>query len=247
MSKTRTTPPRAMVLAAGLGLRMRPLTVSRPKPLVLVSGRTLLDRVLDRLDQAGVDTAVVNTHYLAGLVERHLTTRQKPSIVISPEPQILDTGGGVAKALPHLGKAPFYVANVDSVWLDGPEPALNRLARSFDPDGMDGLLLLAPTVTSHGYDGPGDFLADGLGRLRRRPKVQVSPFVFTGVQILSQRLFDGAPAGVFSLNLLYDRAIESGRLYGLVHDGEWFHVGTPDGLTEAERGLASSREGPNRR
>lgn len=246
MTQAGAAPRRAMVLAAGLGLRLRPMTLTRPKPLIEVAGRTLVDHVLDRLAAAGVDSVVVNVHHLGRLVERHLGQRS-PGVAISAEPKLLDTGGGVAKALAWLGDKPFYAVNADSLWLDGPEATLRRLAFAFDAAAMDGLLLLAETVFAHGYDGPGDFAVDGLGRLRRRSEREVVPFAFAGVQILAPRLFDGAPSGAFSLNLLYDRALAAGRLFGLVHDGEWFHIGTTDGLKEAERGLTSPPEGPNRR
>jgi MurNAc alpha-1-phosphate uridylyltransferase len=227
-----------MVLAAGLGLRMRPITETLPKPLIEVGGRTLLDRALDRLEEAGVDKVTVNLHHLGSLIEAHLAPRSKPAIEFSHEAELLETGGGVAKALPRLGDGPFWVANADVLWLDGPQPALERLAEAWDDARMDGLLLLHATVDAYGYRGRGDFLADPLGRLVRRPECEVAPFLFTGVQILHPRLFADAPAGPFSLNRLYDQAIEAGRLYGVVHDGEWFHVGTPDGLAEAETYLS---------
>jgi MurNAc alpha-1-phosphate uridylyltransferase len=227
-----------MVLAAGLGLRLRPVTETLPKPLIAVGGRALLDRALDRLGEAGVEKAVVNLHHLGSLIERHLARRPTPAIEFSREAELLETGGGVAKALPLLGDGPFWVANGDVLWLDGPGPALGRLAAAWDDARMDGLLLLHETVNAYGYRGRGDFLADPLGQLVRRPECEVAPYLFTGVQILHARLFAGAPAGPFSLNRVYDRAIEVGRLYGVVHDGEWFHVGTPDGLAEAEAYLS---------
>jgi len=222
----------AMVLAAGLGLRMRPITLTLPKPLVPVAGRTMLDRVLDHLDQVEAGRKVVNLHWLGETIRSHLDGRQ--DIVFSHEPELLETGGGVAKALPLLGADPFFVCNADMVWTDEGEPALDRLARAFDPGRMDGLLLLQPVERAFGYDGQGDFdrLADG--RLARRKPDQTSPLMFAGVQILHPRLFDGHPGGAFSLNLLYDKAIAAGRLFGLVHDGGWYHIGTPPALAEAE-------------
>ncbi len=225
---------RAMVLAAGRGLRMRPITERLPKPLVEVLNRTLLDRVLDRLDEAGVREVVVNVHHLREVIERHLEGRRSPKIVLSVEDTLLETGGGVGKALPLLGEDPFFVVNGDVLWLDGPQPALKVLAASWADDRMDGLLLLHPTVEAFGYQGDGDFFMDPWGRLARRPPREVSPYLFAGVQILHPRLFADAPAEAFSLNLLYDRAIEAGRLFGVLHDGEWFHVGTPEDLATAE-------------
>lgn len=224
----------AMVLAAGLGLRMRPLTETTPKPLIRVAGETMLDRALDRLVAAEVDTAVVNTHWLPEQIEAHVAGRTAPRIVISREDELLETGGGIANALPHLGDAAFYAVNADIVWLDGATPALDRLAAAWDDDAMDGLLLVQATVRATGYAGEGDFVMDPMGRLSRRPERVVAPFVFTGIQMLHPRLFDGAPGGAFSLNRLYDRAIEAGRLYGIAHDGEWYHVGTPDAVAEAD-------------
>ena len=229
------TPRVAMVLAAGLGLRLRPITEQIPKPLVQVAGRTLLDHNLDRLAAGGITRAVVNTHYLSDQIESHLKNRRDLEIILSPEiEERLDTGGGIYHAIDHLGPAPFYSTNTDVIWLDGPTPALRRLATAWDDDRMDGLLLLHSTVESYGYTGDGDFLIDPNGVLTRRPEREVSPYLFTGTQLLHPRLFKDVPAGAFSLNLLYDRAMAEGRLYGLIHDGDWFHIGTPDGLHEAE-------------
>ena len=235
-------PGHAMVLAAGLGLRMRPLTRNVPKPLLEVGGATMLDQALDRLEDAGVGDVVVNTHWLPEQIEKHLERRGAPSIVISREDDLLETGGGIAKALPLLGTGPFYAANADVVWRDGPMPALHRLAHAWVDDDMDALLLLASTVRSTGYDGYGDFLMDSVGRLERRPERVVAPFVFTGVQILHPRLFAGAPDGAFSMNLLYDRALEAGRLFGIAHDGDWYHVGTPPAIEQADAEILE-REG----
>jgi MurNAc alpha-1-phosphate uridylyltransferase len=225
-----------MVLAAGLGLRMRPLTEMHPKPLIPVAGRTMLDRVLDHLDEAQVTHRVVNTYWLAGMVHAHLAGR--PDITFSDEQTLLETGGGVAKALPLLGEQPFYVCNADIIWQDGQTPALARLAHHWRSATMDALLLLQPTETAFGYEGPGDFFRAADGRLQRRGDSATAPYLFTGVQILTPTLFAGCPAGPFSLNALYDRAAAAGRLYGLVHDGGWYHIGTPGALREAEPLLA---------
>jgi MurNAc alpha-1-phosphate uridylyltransferase len=223
-----------MVLAAGLGERMRPLTDKTPKPMIEVRGQAMIDRVLDRLDEAGVEQAVVNLHHLGEQIQRHLAERSRPNILFSPEDDLLDTGGGVAKALPKLGKRPFFALNGDMVWLDGGTPALERLADAWDGAAMDVLLLLHPTAYAHGYEGSGDFFMCPLGRLRRRREGEVAPYIFAGVQILHPRVFKDAPAGAFSLNLVYDRAAEAERLWGLRHDGEWYHVGTPEALDEVE-------------
>lgn len=239
-------PKTAMVFAAGLGKRLRPLTETTPKPLLEVAGRTILDRVLDRVAAAAIAKAVVNTHYLSDRIAAHLATRDKPEIVISYEPELLETGGGVKNALPLLGPAPFYVINGDVVWRDGARDTLIRLGRDFDDSTMDGLLLVNPVVNSGDYRGPGDFVLDQMGHIRRRREREIVPFVFTGIQILHPRLFEKSPDGPFSLNLLYDRAIENGRLYGIVHDGEWFHIGSAAGLAhaEAELGRQSRRKRP---
>lgn len=230
---------RAMVLAAGLGLRMRPLTETRPKPLIPVAGRTLLDRALDRLEEAGVEEAVVNLHYLAPMIEAHLANRQTPRTVLSWETdQLLETGGGVTKALSDLGEDPFYVVNADITWADGDIPALRRLAEAWRGDSMDALLLLHPVATATGYDGVGDYSVGSDGALRRRRDDAAAPTVFTGVQLLHPRLFSGAPSGPFSLTRLYDEAETAGRLFGMIHDGDWHHIGTPAGLEIAERHLA---------
>lgn len=227
-----TAPHSAMALAAGLGLRMRPITDRLPKPLVPVLGRTMLDRTLDRFAEAKVARMVVNTHYLGSMIHDHLADR--PDIVISDESDSLETGGGVAQALPLLGEQAFFVANSDIIWLNGATPALQRLAQAWDDGTMDALLLMQRTATAFGYDGAGDFFLDPLGLPRRRREREVAPLLFSGVQILHPRLFEGAPSGKFSLNVLYDRALAAGRLRGIVHDGEWYHVGTPQGLAEVE-------------
>ena len=241
MSAGKAVPSHAMVLAAGRGERMRPLTDQRPKPLIEVRGEAMLDRVLDRLAAAGVGEAVVNTHHLGEMIEAHLAARSKPKIVLSPEEDLLETGGGVTKALTLLGKQPFFVVNGDVVWLDGVRPALERLAAAWDDGAMDVLLLLHPTAYALGYHGQGDFFMASGGELRRRREQEVAPFLFAGLQILHPRIFKGAPKGAFSLNLLFDRAAEAGRLWGLRHDGEWFHVGTPDSLADVEDALHHHR------
>ena len=234
-------PRHAMVMAAGLGTRMRPLTDARPKPLVEVAGKALIDYVLDKLGDAGVTTAVINVHYFADQIEQHLAARQSPRIVISDErPRLLGTGGGVVNALPQLGGRPFFHVNSDTLWLDGVNPNLNQLAQTFDPARMDALLLLAATANSIGYSGRGDYSMTPDGALRRRTEQEVAPFVFAGVAILSPALFEGAPAGEFSLTTLFDRASEAGRLAGLRLDGLWMHVGTPEAVTAAETALASA-------
>lgn len=227
-------PRHAMVLAAGLGTRMRPLTDDRPKPLLPLEGRSLLDHALDRLAEAGVAEAVVNAHWRAEQIAAAMAGRERPRIHLQREETLLETGGGVRLALPQLGKAPFYVVNGDAFWLCGPTPALTRLAAAFDDGAMDALLLLVRTTQIDGAAGRGDFLLDPLGRIRRPKEREIAPYLFGGVQILSPRLFADAPEGAFSLNRLYDRAIEAERLHGLVHDGEWFHLSTPRDLTRAE-------------
>jgi MurNAc alpha-1-phosphate uridylyltransferase len=225
----------AMVLAAGLGARMRHLTVDRPKALIEVCETPLIDGVLDRLGAAGVSRAVVNVHHHASILREHLGARRQPQISISDETdQLLDTGGGVARALNQLGDKPFIVVNSDVWWLDGRESTLTRLEERWCEGDMDALLLMCFTVNAIGYEGMGDFIMSDDGRLVRREEQCVSPFVFTGIQVLHPRLFESAPSGVFSLNCLYDRAETNGRLFGLIHEGAWMHVGTPEGVAAAE-------------
>jgi N-acetyl-alpha-D-muramate 1-phosphate uridylyltransferase len=241
MAQPGDIPQKAMVLAAGYGERMRPLTATMPKPLVKVSGRALIDYVLDKLAQAGVQTAVVNVHYLADQIEKHVAGRKHPHVVISDErAALLDTGGGVVKALPLLGTQPFFLINSDSIWLDGVHGNLQRLAATFDPERMDALLLLAAAANSIGYSGRGDFAMAPDGRLRPRKEREVTPFVYAGAAIFSPRLFDGAPQGAFSLNRLFTRASEAERLFGLRLDGLWMHVGTPDAIAMAEDAILES-------
>jgi len=234
-------PASAMVLAAGLGTRMRPYNGHLPKPLVEIGGKSLIDYSLDRLANAGVERAVVNVHHLADVLEHHLAARRRPHIIISDErAALLGTGGGIANALPKLGGAPFFLVNSDTVWLDGVKPNLVRLAEAFDPATMDALLLLAPTAGSVGYSGRGDYAMLADGRLRRRGENEVVPFVYAGAAILSPSLFADAPSGVFSLTTLFDRAGAEGRLLGLRLEGVWMHVGTPEAVAAAEAALAAT-------
>ncbi|MSO92365.1 MAG: nucleotidyltransferase family protein [Rhodospirillales bacterium] len=242
-----TAPETGMVLAAGKGMRLRPLTEHTPKPIIQVAGRTLLDRAIDRLEETGVKTVVVNVHHLGTMIEDHLAKRPTPAICISREDVLLETGGGVAKALSLLGPKPFFVCNSDTIWLNGPTNALGRLTAAWDPGRMDALLLIHQTVDAYGYSGTGDFICSPEGRLVRRPEREVTPYLFTGVQILSPQLFEDVPEGPFSLNVVYDRAIARGRLFGVVHDGEWFHIGNADGLKEAEAFLSVRYAGRMRR
>ncbi|HMK70319.1 MAG TPA: nucleotidyltransferase family protein [Xanthobacteraceae bacterium] len=235
-------PKRAIVLAAGLGTRMRPYNGQVPKPLVELGGKCLIDYALDRLADAGVERAVVNVHHLADALEHHLAPRKRPQIVISDERgALLGTGGGIAKALAELGGAPFFLVNSDTVWLDGVKPNLTRLADAFDPETMDALLLLAPTAGSIGYSGRGDFAMLPDGRLRRRGEREVVPFVYAGAAILAPALFADAPSGAFALTLLFDRAVGKDRLFGLRLEGVWMHVGTPEAVAAAQAALAAAQ------
>ena len=230
-------PRRAMVLAAGRGERLRPITDRTPKPLVRIAGRTMLDRTLESLRAAGVAECVVNVHHLAGRIVSHLARRDRPRIILSREATLLETGGGIAHALPHFAGEPFCVANSDVVILDGVEPAWRRLGRAWDAAAMDALLLLAPAAASVGYEGRGDFQFDRAGVPRRRRDREIASFVYAGWQIVHPRLFESCPAGPFSLNRLFDRALRTGRLAAITHDGAWFHVGTPQGLRAVERAI----------
>src|SRR5688572_14947438 len=231
----------AMVLAAGLGTRMRPLTDRLPKPLVPVAGKALIDHVLDRLADAGVTKAVVNVHHMADAIEKHLKGRTRPQIEISDERgELLDTGGGVVKALKLLGDAPFFHINSDTMWIEGVTPNLGRLAAIFDPAEMDAVVLLAATATSIGYEGRGDFAMAPDGRLKRRAEREVVPFVYAGAAVLSPAMFADAPKGAFSLNRLFDRAIDAGRLFGLRLEGTWMHVGTAAAIKAAEAAILRS-------
>lgn len=232
-------PGTAMLLGAGLGKRMRPLTATRPKPLIEVAGRALIDHALDRLRAGGISRVVVNVHYLADALEAHLRRRAGgPEIVISDERgELLETGGGVVRALPLLGSGPFFVANADNLWIDGPGETFRLLASRWDDAAMDALLLVVPLARANCHMGRGDFHMDAAGHLARRRPGRVAPFVYTGVQLVSPRLFADAPAGPFSTNLLWDRAIAAGRARGAVHQGLWFDVGTPAAIPVAEAAL----------
>jgi N-acetyl-alpha-D-muramate 1-phosphate uridylyltransferase len=232
-------PTRAMILAAGLGTRMRPLTNDRPKPLIEVRGKALIDHAIDRLVAAGVTLVVVNVHYRAEMLKAHLAKRRDVEIRISEEgSELLGTGGGILKVLPHFEGEPFFVHNSDSIWVEGVGHALDRLKDHWDPERMDYLLLMASLITAIGYEGAGDFMMDSDGRLSRVPEQRISPFAYPGVSILHPRIFDGAKPGEFSINPLWDRAIEAGRLFGIRLDGTWIHVGTPEAVREAEAFLA---------
>ena len=234
-------PDKAMVLAAGLGVRMRPLTDTIPKPLIPVAGRPMLDHALDKLADAGVTDAVVNVHYLPDQIIEHVRDRKRPRVIVSDERnQVLGTGGGVVKALPLLGDAPFFHLNADTMWIDGVRPNLARLAETFDPARMDILLLMAPTASSIGYEGNGDYAMLPDGALRKRKEHQVVPFVYAGVAIMSPAIFAGAPSGEFSLTKMFDAANEQERLFGLRLDGTWMHVGTPDAIGAAEEAFLES-------
>jgi N-acetyl-alpha-D-muramate 1-phosphate uridylyltransferase len=232
----------AMVLSAGLGTRIAPAANGLPKPLVALSGKALIDHVLDRLAEAGVARAIVNLHHRADVIERHLEGRTRPAIEISDERSaLLDTGGGVKKALARLGPGPFLIHNADSVWIEGVGSNLARLAAAWDDRAMDCLMLLALASASHGYQGRGDFALASDGRIRRRRVEQeIVPFAFTGVSIAHPRLFEGSPEGAFSINLVWSRAIAAGRAYGVRMEGVWMHVGTPEALAEAERCLSGA-------
>jgi len=232
-------PHTAMIMAAGLGKRMRPLTATRPKPLIEVNGKALLDHVLEKLRLAGVKRVVVNVHYLADALEAHLQTRNHGlEVVISDERDLLlETGGGLVRAAPLIDSDPFLALNSDNLWIDGPADTLKLLASHWDDGKMDALLLLVPQARALNHSGMGDFHMDPTGRIRRREKSHVAPFVFTGIQIVSKRLLRDAPEGPFSTNILWDRAIEEGRCFGAVHQGLWFDVGTPQSIQLTETAL----------
>ncbi|MET0371278.1 MAG: nucleotidyltransferase family protein [Sphingobium sp.] len=231
----------AMLMAAGLGKRMRPLTATRPKPLVKVAGRALMDHALDRLEAGGIRRVVVNVHYLADTVEAHLRSRRSGmEVVISDERSLLlETGGGLVRALPLLGDQPFFCANSDNLWIDGPTETLGMMRRLWDPAKMDALLLVVPLARAQCHGGSGDFHMDAAGRLSRRKSAHVAPFVFTGIQILSPALLADPPADVFSTNIFWNRAIDAGRLYGVSHQGLWFDVGTPQAIPIVEAALSN--------
>ena len=229
---------RAMIMAAGYGTRMRPLTNTMPKPLVKVKGRALIDHVIDRLIAVGVTTIVVNVHYMGDQIVSHLAQRKDAEFIISDETEtLLDSGGGVFKALHHFKGEPFFHANADTVWVEGASHALPRLIETWNPDEMDALMLLASTVTTVCYEGRGDFMMDADGRLTRVPEGRVSPFVWMSMEILHPRLFDGVMETKFSINPLWNKAIENGRLFGQRLDGVWMHIDRPDAVTASEEYL----------
>jgi MurNAc alpha-1-phosphate uridylyltransferase len=230
----------AMVLAAGLGKRMRPLTASQPKPLVRVAGKPLIDHALDRVAEAGIAKAVVNVHYLADTLEAHVTARATPMVAVSDEREVLlETGGGMVKAQPFLPD-PFFCINSDNIWLDGPKDVFHDLSDAWDTERMDALLALVPHRGAHNFRGKGDFGMSATGRVSRRRSGRIAPFIYTGIQLVSHRLLREAPDGPFSTNVLWDRAIEEGRLFGIAFTGQWFEVGTPAAIPATEAAL---REG----
>ena len=241
-TKKAKIPSAGMVLAAGLGSRMRPITETLPKPLVKVHGKTLLDHGLDMLEKSGVGKAIVNVHHHADQVESHIKSRSDfEKIIVSDERSgLLDSGGGVKKALPLLGDNPFYVLNADSFWIEGCQPNLARMAECWDPEKMDVLLLLAGIANAVGFTSKGDFHMDAEGRLVRRNELEVASFAYAGAAILKPELFDGTPDGPFSLNHIFDEALENERMFGLRLEGLWLHVGTPEAIKEAEEAIAKS-------
>lgn len=227
----------AMVMAAGMGKRMRPLTASQPKPLVRVAGKPLIDHALDRLHEAGVARAVVNVHYLADALEAHVRERKSPQVIVSDErDELLETGGGMIKAREHLPD-PFFCLNADNIWLDGPRDAFHDLSRRWNADEMDALLLVVPHERAANFTGPGDFYMDASGKLSRRQAARIAPFIYTGIQLISHRLLRDAPEGKFSTNILWNRAIEEERLFGVSFTGQWFEVGTPEAIKPTEDAL----------
>jgi MurNAc alpha-1-phosphate uridylyltransferase len=234
-------PDTAMVFAAGLGTRMRPITNTIPKPLVKVAGKPLIDHTLDCLADAGVATAIVNVHYFPDQIIGHLRSRTNPRVIISDERALLlDQGGGIKKAIAAIGKKPFFVCNTDAFWIEGPGSNLKRLADAWRPDSMDALLLVASTTASVGVDWRGDFSMDSWGRLNKRLEGEVAPFVYSGVGILKPELIASESRDVFGLAPIFFSLAQSGRLYGLRLDGLWLHVGSPDAIVEAETAIAHS-------
>lgn len=237
MSRKPLASDTAMVMAAGLGKRMRPLTATQPKPLVRVAGKPLIDYSLDHLADAGVARAVVNVHYLADALEAHLAKRAAPAVSISDERALLlETGGGMVRALPQLPD-PFFCLNSDNIWLDGPRDTFRELSDAWRPHEMDALLLVVSHQRAHNYVGKGDFHLDPNGLISRRRTGRIAPFIYTGIQLVSHRLLREAPEGAFSTNVLWQRAIDEGRLYGLIHTGEWFEVGEPGAIAPTEAWL----------
>jgi MurNAc alpha-1-phosphate uridylyltransferase len=240
------TPRTAMLLAAGIGTRMRPLTDRTAKPLLPLGGQALIDHALDRLAEAGVETVVVNAHWRAEQVAAHLAARARPRTILRHEDSLLDTGGSVKAALDLLGSAPFFVVNGDAFWVDGPRPALARLVAAFDPAKVDGVLLVHRTFQVHADVGFGDFALDPWGALRRRGEREVVPYIYAGLQLIVPALLAGTPDGRFSMNRAWDSAIAAGRLRAVVHDGLWFHLSTPADLAEAESILQARLTGETR-
>ena len=232
----------AMIMAAGLGKRMRPLTENRPKPLVEVAGKAMIDHCFDKLAEAGIGKAVVNVHYLAEMMEAHLAALQYPiEIRVSDErAQLLETGGGLVQAEPMIDEDNFFCINSDNLWTDGPENSLLQLVQTWDEEQMDALLLLVPRSSAHNYKGSGDFHLDDAKRISRKLPGQQAPLIFSGIQLISKRLLRDAPTGPFSTNILWERAIGEGRLFGTVHQGEWFEVGSPQAIAPTEAALASA-------
>ncbi len=228
----------AMVLAAGLGTRMRPLTLERPKPLVEVAGRTMVDHCLDKLADAGIARAVVNVHHFPGMVKDHLQARTAPAVSISDESeQLLETGGGMVNALPLLAADPFFCINSDNLWVDGPQDVFRQLSTAWKPKAMDALLLLVPHTRAANHKGKGDFHMDGAGRISLRRSGRIAPFIYSGIQLVSQRLLRDAPLGPFGTMLLWKRAMAEGRLYGVSHLGLWYEVGSPEAIAPTEEAL----------
>jgi N-acetyl-alpha-D-muramate 1-phosphate uridylyltransferase len=232
---------KAMILAAGLGRRLHPITETTPKPLVKVAGKALIDYAFDLVRGAGISHVVVNCHYLADQVEAHVSAIEDVSVAVSDERRgLLETGGGVQKALPLLGTEPFAVMNSDVIVRDKENTSLAALKNHFDPETMDVLLLLQPLDKAIGYDGSGDYHMTTDGSLTRRQEGQTAPYIFSGVQIVNPALFDGEDAGAFSMNRIFDKAAQQGRLFGLHHSGQWLHVGTVEALNQAEKKIIGS-------
>lgn len=236
---------KAMLLAAGLGTRMGPLSAECPKPLIKVLGKPLIDYGLDHCVEYGIRQIIVNTHYLPNQICNHVSKFKCVTTIY--EKERLETGGGVKNALSCFGQSPFFVINSDALWVDGPYPALKRLALAWDENRMDALLLLYPVFRLTSYMGHGDYHVDGNGIAQRRAELEVSPYIFAGVQVLHPRLFQNTPEGAFSLNTLYDKAESEGRLYAQVHDGDWYHVGTPEELRLAEINISQRNIAVNKR
>ena len=235
----------AMVMAAGLGKRMLPLTNDRPKPLVMLGGKTLIDHSLDKLREAGIMDVVVNVHYLPEMVEAHLASHASDmNVQVSDErEQLMETGGGIFKALPMLDKDPFYCVNSDNIWTDMGGNSLKKLSQAWNDEAMDALLLVVPREQAHNHKGAGDFYLDDGGRLERRGERTSAPYIYTGIQLVSHRLLRAPPSGAFSTNILWTRAIEEGRLHGLIHAGEWFDIGSPEAIAPTEARLAELAQG----